>query len=520
MSNKLIFIFHFIIYCNIFIFSTTGLNNFLERNDSPLLNELFTVNIGIMKLKTVGNPLAVNPVDRQNVMDSFKNVLEKVPVIKLSRKAAVLKALKVYISKVKDADKEKGLFLERRLLFSGESIDKTLVYELFLEFRKNKEFYSIAKQWFENLENPFYVLNISKPFDRIIKSEDKICDIQKVNNKGQLDYLIYGEIEKIDNLYFITIFIYSCLLQKTVKEFSFVSDSENITEKSMNSMSSMIPSIFLINYASLSIDTTDDQVRFFLDSDYIGREKVFIEFLVPGKYVVKLTKENYQDRIENINLYDFEEKKLSLRIAKQQELQVVDFYIEPLGTKIFINSVFQGRSPFKKALPKGNYIISAKNDLYESHRYIFSINEIKEEESSVVFHLKSKDVKNYFKLKKTLYYTAFWNLTFSLITAVPLIVFAKYFYDKFGAAKKEYFKEKDKQFINTKEGANMFLARNVLYGFAAAMVVHTGLSLGVLFFTLANYLITLEKKDFIPILDYYYNLEGREEITVGMKIKF
>lgn len=544
MPKILKLIFFFVLFSSFFLISqetevseedlNEELNPFLKKNNSSLLTEMFTVNIGIMKFKNVGNLQAIDPLDSENVVNSIKNELEKVRAIQLSRKAAVIKALNVYLNKtygldnkeeVKDdkkednsrneIDKEEMQFLKRKIFYSKENLEQTSVYEVFLKLRKNSDFNKIAKLWFENIENPFYTKNVSKPFDRILKSEEEICMMEKANNKGPLDFLFYGEIERIDNIYFITVYVYSALLNKKVEEFSFVADSETISQKVTSQIKDVLSKIFLINYASLNIDTNDKEIRIYLDNEYLGRNNVFVEYLTPGKYVITLKKEDYKNVVENISIAGFEEKKVELKMEEKEELQVVNFYIEPLGTKIFINSVFQARSPFKKALPKGDYIISAKNDLYENHRYVFNINEIKEEERTIIFHLKSKDINNYFKLKKTLYYVTFWNFTFSLVATVPLIVFAAqtwYMY-KYGEANAQ------DDYRNSDIGRDTYYAYNILYGFAAAMTTHTIISLGLLFTALTNYLITLEKRDFIPIIEYYQNLEGDQGINIGMKIK-
>lgn len=495
------------------------LNPFLRKNNSLLLTELFTVNIGIMRFKNIGDLRAINPLDSENVVNSIKNELEKVRAIQLSRKAAVLKAMNVYLSRgdntgdeIKKADME---FLKRRIFYSNENLEQTSVYEVFLKLRSKSEFEKIVKQWFENIENPFYITNISEPFDRILKSNEEICLMKTTKKNVPLDFLINGEIEKIDNIYFITIYVYSALLNKNVAEYSYITDKETLSQKTSSTIRDILPKTFLINYASLSINTNDEEIRIYLDSEYIGRNNVYVDYVIPGKYVVTLKKEEYKNVIENIDLLNFEEKKLELKMEEKEELQIVNFFIEPLGTKIFINSVYQARSPFKKALPKGSYILSAKNDLYENHRYVFEIKEIKvEEEKNIVFHLKSKDIQTYFQLKKNLYYTAFWNFTFSLIVTVPLIVFASqtwYIYANGSNNSNEY--------QDTDVGKNTLLARNILYGFSAAMITHTTISLGLLFAAITNYLMTLEKRDFIPIIEYYHNIEGEDGVTLGMKIR-
>lgn len=495
------------------------LNPFLKKNNSSLLTEMFTVNIGIMRFKNIGDLKAINPLDSENVVNNIKNELENVRAIQLSRKAATLKAMNVYLSRGDNTDdtnkKDNMEYLKRRIFYSKENLEQTSVYEVFLKLRKNPDFEKVAKQWFENIENPFYIANILKPFDRMLQSNEDICLLKTTKKKVPLDFLINGEIEKIDDIYFVTVYVYSALLNKNVAEYSYIADKETLSEKTTSSIRDVMPKIFLIDYASLSINTYDENIRIYLDSEYIGRNNVFVDYVIPGKYIITLKKEEYKNVIENINILNFEEKNITLKMEEKEELQIVNFFIEPLGTKIFINSVFQSRSPFKKALPKGSYVLSAKNDLYEDHRYVFEINEIREEEEkNIVFHLKSKDIQTYFKLKKNLYYTAFWNFTFSLIVTVPLIVFAKQTWDMYdlGLSNIINYSESD-------VGKNTKLARDILYGFSAAMITHTSISLGLLFAAIANYLITLEKRDFIPILEYYHNIEGEDGVTLGMKIK-
>ncbi len=507
-----------IILICIILFSLTSispeikLNNFLEKNNSPLLNDLFTMNIGIMKFKGIGNLREINPLDSQNMVNAIKNVLEKVPAVRLSRKEAVIKAIDIYASKLKENEKDPILFLKTKLFYSDLMTDSNLMYEFFLKLKDNTDYSPIAKAWYENIENPFYILNISEPFDRIVLNEENVCLRTKTSNNTPLDYLISGEIEKIDKLYFITIYVYSNLLKRRINEIYYVTGSQNITKSTSENFSRIIPNIFSIKYASLSIITKDSQTMIYLDSDYLGKQTAFVDFVIPGSYIITLKKENYEDKIENVILDNYEEKKVELDIAYEKELQIIEFYIEPLGTKIYINSLFQGRSPFKKALAKGTYVITAKNELYESYRYILDIKEVKKEEQSLIFHLKTKDPYDYLKLKKNLYYASFWNFTFSLAAAVPLIVFAYEYWNKAGL----YYQLPSK--INSTY-AKLSLTRDVLYGFAAAMLSYSVLSAAWLFYALADYLRVLEKKDFIPIIEYYHKAEGSDEIKIGLIMK-
>src|SRR4030042_3625151 len=205
MLKKYIYIF-LVLNISILLTGQTKLKNpFIDNSDDAMLNELFTANIGIMKFKKIGRLQLINPLDVQNVENSIKNVLDKIPAIKLTKKAAVLKSIDVYSKKIGATfltQKEKADYLQRKFFFN-ETLDQNLIYELFLEFRTHKDYTYIAKRWYENLENPSYSLKITKPFDRSVLNNDEICI---ANN---LDILITGEIEKIDKLYYINLFVYS-----------------------------------------------------------------------------------------------------------------------------------------------------------------------------------------------------------------------------------------------------------------------------------------------------------------------
>jgi len=489
--------------------SLQGKSKFLDKYDSKHLDDIFTVNIGIMELKRVGKLSAISPIDSKNVIDTIKNVLDDVPAIKLSKKGAVLKASHILLGATTNADDKLRIqFLRRKLFFARKNTSSTLIGQLFKEIRKNKNFYSIAKVWFENIESPIYSLKVGVPFSRQPVSEEDICMATKIKIKpdasdtyGPLDLLFHGEIERIGKLYVITIYVYSDLLKKEIYEFSVVAESEMINKTIGDKIRTIIPVLFHINYASLDVSSNDEDVRVYLDDNYIGRKDVSIPFLVPGPYVVTLKKENFENHLENISLAVNEKRQIELSVDQQKKLQLVNFHIEPLGTKIFVNAVFQGRSPFAKALPIGEYVISAKNDLFDDYRYVMKIEKVdKEKPLNVVFHLKSKEIKTQFSLKKSLYYIAFWNFTFSLVVTIPMAVLGYYFWDLY---------------VDTSAIGDYNTFNNVRTG-TIITVIYMGLSLGWLFYSLADYLLTLEKKDYIPILEYYQEPDGSEGLTIGM----
>ena len=126
----------------------------------------------------------------------------------------------------------------------------------------------------------------------------------------------------------------------------------------------------------------------------------------------------------------------------------------------------------------------------------------------------TKDIMNEFKLKKGLYYSAFWNFTFSLVAMIPLIIISTDYYNK-ASLSSEYYTNHVKQkleadpdypavpFIETDYGREIYNLSEALRFSAIGVAVYTVLSLGWLFYSLFDYINILEKKDFIPLISFY-----------------
>jgi hypothetical protein len=230
-SSVVILIFLTVTY---FLFPDNDYNIFLKENDSEILNDLFTLNVGVMNFRNIGDIQNIDPVDSETIVEVIKNELEDVKLARLNRKAATLKAIEVYLSRHGDvtSDIEKKAysnldFFKDKVYYSNDNTEQSLIYEVFLEFNKSTDFFQITKKWFENIENPLYSLNISEPFERILKKEGDICRTKTANDKGPLDFLFYGELEKIDNVYFVNIYAYSELLKRRVADIAFVAESKD-----------------------------------------------------------------------------------------------------------------------------------------------------------------------------------------------------------------------------------------------------------------------------------------------------
>ena len=273
-------------------------------------------------------------------------------------------------------------------------------------------------------------------------------------------------------------------------------------------------------------DTKKDECEIYADYSYLGKQRITLDYIVPGKYLFSFLTKGSAAYKEVIEVFPNEEKKVLVKPELHQYLQTVFFNIEPAGTKIFVNSQFRGITPFWDSLPEGEYILSTKTDSYhQDYRYSFNIKEIKDDDLNFSFHLMTKDLSKEFKVKKGLYYSAFWNFTFSLITTIPLVIIATDYYNK-ASLSSEYYTNYVKSkmetdpdysavpFIETDYGKEIYNLSEALRFLSIGIAVYTVLSLGWLFYSLFDYINILEKKDFIPLLSFY-STNDKSTLSIG-----
>ncbi|MCG8573018.1 MAG: PEGA domain-containing protein [Spirochaetes bacterium] len=297
-----------------------------------------------------------------------------------------------------------------------------------------------------------------------------------------------------------------------LEKFSFIAENKDVTLQLKKELKKALPQIFSIPYASLNINTDDPETEIYINSNYAGKGSVYFPYLIPQNYVITLKKDGFEEKTVNLRPQDFEDKTINIKLDKEVEMQTVYFHIEPLGTQVFLNSIYQGTTPFKKALPKGRYIMTVKHKLYQNFRYVFNIEHIISQDLNILFHLQTRNLEKEHKRKKWLYYASFWNFTFSLTATVPIVVIA---YRNFYRSSALFSSDSVSSEINTQTYYNLYLSSYVL---AFVFGAYTVLSMGWLFFALARYLLSMEKKDFIPILDFYKKQDGEELLTIGMSV--
>lgn len=522
--KKIYFLFLSLCFSSVLLFSEKMPNFFLEKEESDFLNKLFTVDIGIMRFKKNGNINDIKPLDSEEIMNSFKNEFELIQAVKLSDEEALLKAWSFFKKTSASTSVNIDSVLEDQIRYQNGSIfsKKKAVKIVLTKMKASSDYVSISNKWYENYQRPVFSLNVLKFIERQVVPYKNICE----NSSSSVDFLVTGEIEKIEQGYLVSVEFYSHLADKVFYKGAFVCHKESIAGDVSNFIKRNASKIFKVNYATLELDTKKDECEIYADYSYLGKQRITLDYIVPGKYLFSFLTKGSAAYKEVIEVFPNEEKKVLVKPELHQYLQTVFFNIEPAGTKIFVNSQFRGITPFWDSLPEGEYILSTKTDSYhQDYRYSFNIKEIKDDDLNFSFHLMTKDLSKEFKVKKGLYYSAFWNFTFSLVTTIPLVIIATDYYNK-ASLSSEYYTNYVKSkmetdpdysavpFIETDYGKEIYNLSEALRFLSIGIAVYTVLSLGWLFYSLFDYINILEKKDFIPLLSFY-STNDKSTLSIG-----
>ena len=506
--KKIYFLFLSLFFSSILLFPEKMPNFFLEREDSEFLNKLFTVDIGVMKFKKNGNVNDIKPLDSEEIINSLKNEFELIQAIKLSDEEALLKAWSFFKKNTTSSSSSSTINVEQVLedqiryqkgnIFSKKKAVKILLSKM----KASTDYAAISGKWYENYQKPVFSLNVQKIMERQVIPYKNICE----NSSSPIDFLVTGEIEKIEQGYLVSLEFYSSLIDKTFYKGAFICRKESISKDVSDFIKQNAVKIFNVNYGVLELDTKKSDCEIYTESSYLGKQKIVLDYIVPGKYLFSFLVKGSLPYKEVIQVFPSEERKILVKPELRQCLQTVFFNIEPAGTKVFINSQFKGVTPFWDSLPVGEYILSTKtNSYHQDYRYFFRIDEVKDESLNFSFHLMTKDLSKEFKLKKGLYYSAFWNFTFSLVAMIPLTIIATDYYNK-AALSSEYYTSDAKSkleanpdyvaapFIETEYGREIYNLSEALRFSAIGVAVYTVLSLGWLFYSLFDYINILEKR--------------------------
>jgi len=116
---------------------------------------------------------------------------------------------------------------------------------------------------------------------------------------------------------------------------------------------------------TLSIVSNPPEAEIFLDAKRKGITPALFQSIVAGERNIMLTKEGYEDYIENVTIKPNETAKME--VVMKRKMGTLKIETNPSGAGIYINGYKKGFSPVSVELEIGSYDVKAKKEDYENY---------------------------------------------------------------------------------------------------------------------------------------------------------
>ncbi len=201
--------------------------------------------------------------------------------------------------------------------------------------------------------------------------------IYEYARQNKIDLLISGEIEQIQEYFYIRISAMHIESNKEIFVFENALSSETIYEFLPELINELIGIILGRDWANLTIipEPADSVIQ--IDGKVEGIGKVQKNYIVPGMVEIEIFHHGYDPVTELIFLSAFEDKVIEIAL-EQMETQTILLNSNPPYADIYLNSYWIGKTPLLLDLPYESQLLIIQKEGYDDLSYKFT-EEIPEE---------------------------------------------------------------------------------------------------------------------------------------------
>ena len=412
-------------------------NNQLTNQDSLKKEQSkvteYHLDLGIVKNFKIETGLKrPSPIFVNSLVKIIREQFQRIPFIRISSKNKMMQLVSFAESSLKISSEKNNDFLKKWSNLKQKIIrnysntnEKQVLDDLKAIYKEKKIEVSHLESYWEFLNQDRIGLKIIE-ISRYIKSP--FAEISDPNELGSNvpDFLLMGELKKIENLVYMTIYIYDSFSGNKLNTWYLVNEENEIETNLEKNIYQWSLEFSKLPYSRLKIITKPNDAKIFLDEKYLGKGEVTNEYLLSGEYSLSALSKGRKKVEKKIQIGLFEEREEILELIQEQELIDLKVNTIPQGAKLYLNSRFISTSPLQTQIDPGIYILSVQMDDYRMVRYEFDTNS--EKFNNVMnFELKrevlmGKEVSLDLEFeKKRRFYLSFWifniNLTLNIAAA-------------------------------------------------------------------------------------------------------
>lgn len=242
---------------------------------------------------------------------------------------------------------------------------------------------------------------------------------ETLTSENDLDLLVYGYLEEIEDYIFIDVRAYSGILKRVVFRYEDAAVREDLALV-VTALSKDLATVLLgREWASLTIVPNPSDGVIFIDGELAGIGRTTVSFLKPGKRTVMITAPGHDDARKEIELNVQEERVIEIT-APAKILGDITINSIPDGADVFVGSVWSGRTPAVIGRPEKAKQLILRLEGYEEKRHVLS--PLSPEELSFTLSGDLTDWVQEIEKKKNAFYTSFGLFVISI--PLPVIFYA------------------------------------------------------------------------------------------------
>ena len=178
----------------------------------------------------------------------------------------------------------------------------------------------------------------------------------------ELDLLIWGTVEEIEGYLLTNVYVLNDVLDNP-QTFASASSRDEIAQGRSEIVEKLTRIVLGRQWAGLSITSSPQTGRIWLDDKFVGIGDVKAELIPTGKHELKISAPGYSERFVSVELFALEERAIVINLEKitESEIQIITF---PAGAGIYTGSQWKGISPLSMQVTDVPAVLSIDKDGY------------------------------------------------------------------------------------------------------------------------------------------------------------
>ena len=189
--------------------------------------------------------------------------------------------------------------------------------------------------------------------------------------KWNVDLLIWGMVEQVDDILYIRVNAYESAVDRSVFSYIDAGSRENVYSYLKNAAEELSDIILGHSWGSLVIETEPPDSAVYVNGEFRGFGNEELKYISPGKTDIRVDHDGYKRYTDTLVIEAGKTHHINVKL-KSIKLGKVTINTAPPGASVYINSVWQGLSPLTVEKPQYPRHVVIKYKDYEEKEFTLS----------------------------------------------------------------------------------------------------------------------------------------------------